>query len=50
MNAAVETTRKAALEVLRHNASGPFDGLPRTADEDTANEATEKLVAAGGQR
>jgi len=31
MDAAIESTRQAALEVLRHNASGPFDGLPRTA-------------------
>jgi hypothetical protein len=31
MNAAIQATRRAALEVLRHNAAGPFDGLPRTA-------------------
>ena len=31
MNAAIQVTRRAALEVLLHNASGPFDGLPRTA-------------------
>jgi hypothetical protein len=28
---AVEEARQAALEVLRHNAHGPFRGLPRTA-------------------
>ena len=27
----IEKTRIAAIEVLRHNAHGPFDGLPRTA-------------------
>ncbi len=27
----IEETRKAALEVLLHNAHGPFHGLPRTA-------------------
>ncbi len=27
----IEEARKAALEVLLHNARGPFDGLPRTA-------------------
>ncbi len=31
MDAAIQATRQAALEVLLHNASGPFDGLPRTA-------------------
>ncbi|HEX7553938.1 MAG TPA: glycoside hydrolase 100 family protein [Geothrix sp.] len=31
MNAAIHATRRAALEVLLHNAVGPFDGLPRTA-------------------
>jgi hypothetical protein len=31
MDAAIQATQRAALEVLRHNASGPFDGLPRTA-------------------
>src|SRR5512140_1414068 len=27
----VESARRAAMEVLLHNAVGPFDGLPRTA-------------------
>lgn len=27
----VEQAKKAAIEVLRHNAQGPFNGLPRTA-------------------
>ncbi|HTD40597.1 MAG TPA: glycoside hydrolase 100 family protein [Mucilaginibacter sp.] len=27
----VNKAKKAAIEVLRHNAHGPFDGLPRTA-------------------
>lgn len=27
----IEKTRIAAIEVLRHNSHGPFDGLPRTA-------------------
>jgi hypothetical protein len=31
MNAAIQASQRAALEVLRHNAAGPFDGLPRTA-------------------
>jgi hypothetical protein len=31
MDARIQATRQAALEVLRHNASGPFEGLPRTA-------------------
>jgi hypothetical protein len=28
---AIQAAKRAAFEVLRHNASGPFDGLPRTA-------------------
>jgi hypothetical protein len=28
---AIESAKKAALEVLLHNANGPFEGLPRTA-------------------
>ena len=31
MNRSVQTARRAALEVLLHNATGPYDGLPRTA-------------------
>jgi hypothetical protein len=31
MDATIQATRRAALEVLQHNASGSFDGLPRTA-------------------
>lgn len=31
MNPSVRTARRAALEVLLHNAAGPHDGLPRTA-------------------
>lgn len=31
LRAAVEETKKAALEVLRHNSRGPFQGLPRAA-------------------
>ena len=31
MNAAVAAAKSAALEVLLHNASGPYQGLPRTA-------------------
>ena len=31
MNAAVAQARRAALDVLLHNAAGPYDGLPRTA-------------------
>src|ERR1700760_2928347 len=27
----VESTKQAAIEVLLHNARGPFNGLPRTA-------------------
>ena len=27
----IETAKKAAIEVLLHNADGPFHGLPRTA-------------------
>src|SRR5476651_973855 len=27
----IEKARIASIEVLRHNAHGPFDGLPRTA-------------------
>ena len=39
----------------QHQAAGAEQGqrghgLPRTADEDDANEATEEPVAAGGQR
>ena len=29
--AEIEAAKKAALEVLLHNANGPYDGLPRTA-------------------
>lgn len=31
LDAAVDDARQAALEVLRHNARGPYQGLPRTA-------------------
>jgi hypothetical protein len=31
LRAAVDQTKKAALEVLRHNSRGPFQGLPRAA-------------------
>lgn len=31
MNPSVQAARHAAVEVLLHNASGPYDGLPRTA-------------------
>jgi len=31
MDPSIEEGREAALAVLRHNASGPFEGLPRTA-------------------
>jgi hypothetical protein len=31
MDPAIQATRRAALDVLLHNASGPFEGLPRTA-------------------
>ncbi len=31
LNAAVREAREAAMEVLRHNAHGPYHGLPRTA-------------------
>ena len=31
MNATVTQARQAALDVLLHNAAGPYDGLPRTA-------------------
>ena len=30
----IEDAKKAALEVLLHNAHGPFHGLPRTAGWD----------------
>jgi len=29
--ASVELAKEAALEILLHNAQGPFQGLPRTA-------------------
>jgi len=31
MDASIQAARSAALDVLLHNASGPYDGLPRTA-------------------
>lgn len=31
INQEIENAKKAALEVLLHNAHGPFMGLPRTA-------------------
>jgi Alkaline and neutral invertase len=31
MEPAIQQAKQAALDVLRHNASGPFEGLPRTA-------------------
>ncbi len=31
MDVSIQAARRAAMEVLRHNAAGPFDGLPRTA-------------------
>ncbi len=31
MDASIQMARRAAVEVLRHNAAGPYDGLPRTA-------------------
>ena len=31
MNATVPQAKQAALDVLLHNAAGPYDGLPRTA-------------------
>ena len=29
--ASIELAKKAALQILLHNAQGPFEGLPRTA-------------------
>jgi hypothetical protein len=34
----IEEAKKAALEVLLHNAHGPFHGLPRTAVQDAQEE------------
>jgi hypothetical protein len=31
MDALIQAARRAAVEVLHHNAAGPYDGLPRTA-------------------
>jgi len=31
MDPSIQDAKRAALEVLRHNASGPYQGLPRTA-------------------
>ncbi|GLH73389.1 hypothetical protein GETHLI_18910 [Geothrix limicola] len=31
MESAIQLTKQAAIDVLLHNRSGPFDGLPRTA-------------------
>ena len=31
MNALIQAAKSAAVDVLLHNASGPYDGLPRTA-------------------
>jgi len=31
MDASIQAAKRAALDVLLHNASGPYDGLPRTA-------------------
>ena len=31
MNPSIEAAKKAAIQVLLHNAKGPYQGLPRTA-------------------
>ena len=43
----VQEARRAALQVLRHNAVGPFDGLPRTAGWGYPEPYTRDLLIAG---
>ena len=40
MNAALKAAKQAALEVLLHNASGPYDGLPRSSRRRFEGEAS----------
>jgi len=43
----IQEAKAAALEVLRHNASGPFQGLPRTAGWGYPEPYTRDLLIAG---
>lgn len=47
MEAAIPAAKLAALEVLRHNASGPFEGLPRTAGWGYPEPYTRDLLISG---
>lgn len=47
MNPDIEETRRAALQVLRHNARGPVEGLPRTAGWGYPEPYTRDLLIAG---
>ena len=44
---AIQDARQAALEVLLHNACGPFDGLPRTAGWGYPEPYTRDLLISG---
>ncbi len=47
MTTQIEAAKKAALEVLLHNARGPFDDLPRTAGWGYPEPYTRDLMIAG---
>jgi hypothetical protein len=47
VNPETQSTQRAALAVLRHNADGPFDGLPRTAGWGYPEPYTRDLLIAG---
>jgi len=47
MDTSIQEAKRAALEVLRHNAVGPFEGLPRTAGWGYPEPYTRDLLISG---